>query len=210
MYATLVQRVQIDRLMLRAGRGAASDYAQWTAGYNAPETVSNTGGLQGIGDHDASQVDVWALGVVLYMCLSGSPPFPLSNPTKAAELIQQGGFKAMSGARWEAIPQEAKDLVACMLVVDPEQRITVEEVLGYVAAEGAFRQAPLRSSGMSIATRAGLAAEVNKECKEAFEQAAGLGVDHNLPPGWAARVDSGSRRVYYAHDATRLIYACTY
>lgn len=76
---------------------------------------------------------MWSLGVVLYICLCGFPPFSdelygPDNPYTLSQQIKMGRFDYPS-PYWDSVGDPALDLIDRMLTVDVEQRISVDECL---------------------------------------------------------------------------------
>ncbi|XP_044131336.1 serine/threonine-protein kinase Chk2 isoform X1 [Bufo gargarizans] len=95
-----------------------------TPTYLAPE-VLNTAGTGGY----SRAVDYWSLGVILFVCLSGYPPFSESNCNIPLKDQITGGLYNFIPAAWEHVSQPALDLVKKLLVVDPEKRLTTKKAL---------------------------------------------------------------------------------
>lgn len=74
--------------------------------------------------------DMWSIGVLIYIVLSGKLPFPGQNSEQVYDNILRGKFK-MSGPRWENIGEHPKDLIRKLLVIDPIERFTAEQALAH-------------------------------------------------------------------------------
>lgn len=72
--------------------------------------------------------DIWSCGVILYILLSGTPPFNGSNDNAIMQKVKTGKY-SMSGTEWDAISEDAKDLISKMLTYDPEKRPSAEACL---------------------------------------------------------------------------------
>jgi len=93
-----------------------------TPGYVAPEILS--------GKPYGPEVDLWSIGVILYILLCGFPPFFDENTPNLYRAIKQGRFDFPS-PYWDDISDPAKNLISRLLTVDPKQRATSEQVLAH-------------------------------------------------------------------------------
>ena len=89
-----------------------------TAYYIAPEVIKK---------NYNEKCDVWSAGVILYILLSGEPPFndPKADNDAIMKKVEIGTYDIDNGV-WRSISEEAKDLVRKMLTYDPAERISAE------------------------------------------------------------------------------------
>ena len=90
----------------------------------SPEVFANTDGFDGFA------IDLWSCGVILYIMLTGFPPYDqASRADQRFELIVHG--RLMEQLRnWDInLSDEAGDLLQSMLQLDPRQRLTLAQVL---------------------------------------------------------------------------------
>ncbi|KAM8864861.1 serine/threonine-protein kinase Chk2 [Synchiropus picturatus] len=94
-----------------------------TPSYLAPEVFTHaaTTGYN-------SAVDSWSLGVVLFVCLGGYPPFHENFGHSVTDQIVRGQF-TMVPSKWRHVTDQAKDVIRKLLVVDPTKRMTIKEAL---------------------------------------------------------------------------------
>uniref|UniRef100_A0A2K6GKK2 Checkpoint kinase 2 n=1 Tax=Propithecus coquereli TaxID=379532 RepID=A0A2K6GKK2_PROCO len=95
-----------------------------TPTYLAPEVLVSVGTA---GYNRA--VDCWSLGVILFICLSGYPPFSeRKTQVSLKDQITSGKYNFIPEV-WADVSEKALDLVKKLLVVDPKARYTTEEAL---------------------------------------------------------------------------------
>ncbi|KAF9595433.1 hypothetical protein IFM89_000351 [Coptis chinensis] len=78
--------------------------------------------------HYGQECDVWSAGVIIYILLSGVPPFWDETEQGIFEQVLKGELDFVSDP-WPSISESAKDLVRKMLVRDPQKRLTAHEAL---------------------------------------------------------------------------------
>lgn len=88
--------------------------------YIAPEVLA--GGYN-------QAADVWSAGVILYILLSGKPPFWGKTKSRIFDAVRAAGLRFQSDP-WNGISDSAKELIRGMLHTDPSVRFTAQEVLG--------------------------------------------------------------------------------
>ena len=87
--------------------------------YCAPEVLRGSYGKEG---------DMWSCGIILYILLSGIPPFCATSVDEIRETIE-GEFWGL----WLDVSVDARDLIRNMLVRDPMERLTAAKILGMLS-----------------------------------------------------------------------------
>ncbi|CAF0978386.1 unnamed protein product [Adineta ricciae] len=95
-----------------------------TPNYLAPEVLITRGESS-----YTNKVDVWSLGVILYVCLVGYPPFSdsISGKPLNDQIIE--GLYTFPDEFWSDVSDSAKDLIRKMMCTDPAKRLTMDGVL---------------------------------------------------------------------------------
>jgi cell cycle serine/threonine-protein kinase CDC5/MSD2 len=109
-----------------------------TPNYIAPEVLGgkNTG--------HSFEVDIWAIGIMMYALLIGKPPFQAKDVQIIYERIKKTEYSFPID---KPISNEAKILIKDLLSLNPLQRPTVNEILNYDWFKGPF---PERTHELSL------------------------------------------------------------
>ena len=91
-----------------------------TAYYVAPEILK--------GDY-TEKCDIWSAGVILYIFLSGDPPFNGRNDNEIYNKIAQMKF-TFPDKKWKNISDEAKDLI-CHMICPEKDRYNAKQVMSH-------------------------------------------------------------------------------
>jgi len=91
-----------------------------TLAYVAPEVLA----MKGYG----RKVDLWSLGCIMHLLLRGVLPFDGHTKDEVVEKTLNKKLN-LTHKKWDRVSEDAKDLIAKLLVKDPEQRITLDDAL---------------------------------------------------------------------------------
>lgn len=95
-----------------------------TPNYLAPEVLESKGE-----DSYTNKIDNWSLGVILYICLAGYPPFSEENSSLSLDKQIKQGVYDFPREHWKGVSKTAIDLIRRLMCVDPNKRATLDEVL---------------------------------------------------------------------------------
>ena len=87
--------------------------------YIAPEVLSR---------NYSEKCDMWSCGVIMYILLTGKPPFGGINDEEILLKVKKGKFD-LAKYPWGVISNEAKDLIKKLIEVDPTKRLSAEDAL---------------------------------------------------------------------------------
>ena len=127
-----------------------------SAYYIAPEVLLN---------NYSNEIDIWSVGVIMYILLCGWPPFNGETEKEIFNNILKAPIDFVSDP-WPNISAGAKDCVNKMLVRDPEKRATCSEILKHPWMNNAAPDTPLDNA---VAKRIKQFAAMNKLKKAALK-----------------------------------------
>ena len=111
-------------------RDSAKTVGIGTPDYMSPEMLSRAGGVGGSehASYDPEAVDVWAMGVMLYLILTGVYPFEdVSQPgniTATLRRVREGRMNKLPSN----LSASVRDLLTRMIRVDPARRAKLAEI----------------------------------------------------------------------------------
>ena len=90
--------------------------------YMAPEIIQ--------GRNYNEKVDIWSMGVISYMLLSGRNPFPGKTKDEVKRLICKG-FIDMNKPAFQKVSDDAKDFISKALIMDVKKRYSAKQLLNH-------------------------------------------------------------------------------
>ena len=93
-----------------------------TPNYLAPEILQNKH------EGHSYEVDIWALGVIIYILIVGKAPFQTNNLNETYKRIQKCQYTIPEDLD---ISEPAKDIINKILVRDPSKRLSLQQILDH-------------------------------------------------------------------------------
>ena len=87
------------------------------------------------GRYDQS-CDMWSLGIVVYVIISGFTPFNAATVKEASKPI---AWTFSPPARWAPVSSECRDFIRRLLDIDPAERLAVDEALMHPWIEAKYK-----------------------------------------------------------------------
>lgn len=102
--------------------------------YWSPEVLQNQEMTQAM--------DMWSLGCLLYILISGRHPFDLIGTSSEEQIVRRVTTESVSFVHpvWTRVPQKVQELVRGLLEKDPHARFSVDDVLSHESVLNAVRK----------------------------------------------------------------------
>ena len=134
----------------------------YTAYYASPEVLSNTAydkvmsvtfAMHSMNSNLSfllltKACDIWSMGVIIYILLSGRPPFYSADGSNMSDGMRgriKAGEYQFDLPEWSMVSEEAKSMIARMLIVNPAERITITEILDCSWLVGFSSESPIHT-----------------------------------------------------------------
>jgi len=108
-------------LAKRVSKSEVMNAPNGTPYYIAPEVLKGS---------YTTQCDNWSMGVVMFIMLSGKPPFGGRSNKEIINNVLHGEY-SFNNSVWQAISDEAKDLISQLLERQADMRLTAEEAYNH-------------------------------------------------------------------------------
>jgi len=119
-----------------------------TPNYIAPEVIQGDRASRG----HSFEVDIWSMGVIMFTCLVGKPPYEAKDVKATYQRIMANQYKFPTNL---SISEDAKDLIVRMLQSKPVDRPTLKEISVHPFLNSQFIPKSLPSTATHVAPQAG-------------------------------------------------------
>ena len=102
-------------------KGAVQRKLVGSSYYIAPEVLKK---------HYDEKCDIWSCGVIMYILLSGRPPFAGDNDKEIMDKVAIGKYD-LETSPFDKLSKSGKDLIRKLLVMEPSKRISAQEALAH-------------------------------------------------------------------------------
>ena len=188
-----------DAVQMQGGGGVAASGKLTmcgTRGYVSPEVVREC--------RYSTKCDMWAIGVISYILLSGNRPFS----TLSFDQTLSGKY-SMSGPQWRNVSDEAREFIARLLLLDDAERMSAAEALQhpwltqvleeeYEYGEGSFPQPGEAAEGGEAGPAGAPLRPIGSHSSGSSPGSSRRDLSENLPHFAALTVKSKFRRSYAA------------
>ena len=106
--------------------------------YMSPEIYKNSDAFDGFA------VDMWAAGVILFLMLTGFPPWERACQTDERFRYMTAGYLVQMLTEWDiGLSGDAMDLLQRMLFLDPKDRLSLDQVRAHPWMTNGPREPPM-------------------------------------------------------------------
>ena len=102
-------------------KGAVQRKLVGSSYYIAPEVLKK---------HYDEKCDIWSCGVIMYILLSGRPPFGGDSDKEIMDKVATGKYD-LEESPFDKLSESGKDLIRKLLIMDPKKRISAQEALAH-------------------------------------------------------------------------------
>ena len=102
-------------------KGAVQRKLVGSSYYIAPEVLKK---------HYDEKCDIWSCGVIMYILLSGRPPFAGDSDKEIMEKVRIGKYD-LEDPPFNKLSSSGKDLIKKLMIMEPKKRISAQEALNH-------------------------------------------------------------------------------